>query len=67
MKLMFYLVDTSGKELADCLEKATADGKLPNDQDNYTYNTPKNEASESNEILGILKYVINGILKATDN
>jgi hypothetical protein len=32
---MFYLVDTSGKELADCLEKATADGKLPQDQ--YCY------------------------------
>jgi len=27
MKLMFNLVDTSGKELAECLEKATADGK----------------------------------------
>jgi len=32
MKMMFYLVDTCGKELADCLEKATADGKLPQDQ-----------------------------------
>jgi cytochrome P450 len=29
MKMMSYLVDTCGKELADCLEKATADGKLP--------------------------------------
>jgi len=29
MKMMFYLVNTSGKELAECLEKATADGKLP--------------------------------------
>jgi hypothetical protein len=29
MKLMFYLVDISGKELAECLEKATVDGKLP--------------------------------------
>jgi cytochrome P450 family 6 len=29
MKMMFYLVNTCGKELADCLEKATADGKLP--------------------------------------
>jgi hypothetical protein len=28
MKMMFYLVDTCGKELADCLHKATADGKL---------------------------------------
>jgi hypothetical protein len=28
MKMMFYLVDTCGKELADCLQKATADGKL---------------------------------------
>jgi len=27
MKMMFYLVDTCGKELADCLEKATLDGK----------------------------------------
>jgi cytochrome P450 family 6 len=27
MKMMFYLVDTCGKELADCLVKATADGK----------------------------------------
>jgi hypothetical protein len=24
---MFYLVDTCGKELADCLYKATAEGK----------------------------------------
>jgi len=29
MKMMFYLVDTCGKELAECLEKATSDGKLP--------------------------------------
>jgi hypothetical protein len=29
MKMMFYLVDFCGKELADCLEKATADGMLP--------------------------------------
>jgi hypothetical protein len=29
IKMMFYLVDTCGKELADCLGKATADGKLP--------------------------------------
>jgi len=27
MKKVFYLVDTCGKELADCLDKATADGK----------------------------------------
>jgi cytochrome P450 len=31
MKKMFYLVETSGRELAECLEKATADGKLPQD------------------------------------
>jgi cytochrome P450 len=35
MKMMFYLVDTCGKELADCLEKATADGKLPHEQYSY--------------------------------
>jgi cytochrome P450 family 6 len=35
MKMMFYLVDTCGKELADCLAKATVDGKLP--QDKYSY------------------------------
>jgi cytochrome P450 family 6 len=29
MKMMSYLVDTCGKKLADCLEKATADGKMP--------------------------------------
>jgi hypothetical protein len=29
MKMMFYLVDFCGKELADCLEESTADGKLP--------------------------------------
>ena len=29
LKMMFYLVDTCGKELAECLEKATSDGKLP--------------------------------------
>jgi cytochrome P450 family 6 len=28
MKMMFYLVDIYSKELADCLEKATADGKF---------------------------------------
>jgi cytochrome P450 family 6 len=36
MKMMFYLVDTCGKELAECLKKATADGKLYQDQ--YCYN-----------------------------
>jgi len=35
MKMMFYLVDTCGKELADCLEKATDDGKLPQDKCSY--------------------------------
>jgi len=35
MKMMFYLVDTCGKELAEGLEKATADDKLPQDQ--YCY------------------------------
>jgi cytochrome P450 len=29
MKMMFYLLDTCGKELVECLGKATADGKLP--------------------------------------
>jgi hypothetical protein len=37
MKMMFYLVDTCGKELADILEKATADGKLPHDQSSYKF------------------------------
>jgi len=32
MKMMFYLVDTCGKELTDYLEKAAADGNLPQDQ-----------------------------------
>jgi hypothetical protein len=31
MKMMFYLVDTCGKELADCLEKSSAGGKLSQD------------------------------------
>jgi cytochrome P450 len=31
MKMMFCLVDTCGKELAECLKKATADGKLHHD------------------------------------
>ena len=31
MKMMFYLVDNCGKELAECLEKSTADGKLPHE------------------------------------
>ena len=35
MKMMFCLVDTCGKELTDCLEKATADGKLPPFQSSY--------------------------------
>ena len=38
MKVMFCLVDTCSKELADCLGKATADGKLPQDQDYYKMN-----------------------------
>jgi len=29
MKMMFYLVDTCSKELADWLQKVTAEGKLP--------------------------------------
>jgi len=37
MKLMFYLVDTCGKELTDFLEKASADGKLPHDQCSYKF------------------------------
>jgi cytochrome P450 len=32
MKMMFYLVDTCGKELAECLDKETVDGKLPQEQ-----------------------------------
>ena len=28
MKKMFYLLDTCSKELADCLDEATADGKI---------------------------------------
>jgi cytochrome P450 len=32
MKMMFYLVDICGKELADCLEIATADGKFLQDR-----------------------------------
>ena len=35
MRMMFSLVDTCGKELSDCLEKATAEGKLPQDQYRY--------------------------------
>jgi cytochrome P450 len=35
LKMMFYLVNTCGKELADCLHRATADGKLF--QDNCSY------------------------------
>jgi len=35
MKLMFCLVDTCGKELADYVQKTTADGKLPQDQYSY--------------------------------
>jgi cytochrome P450 family 6 len=37
MKKMFYLLDTCGKELADCLHKATADGKFF--QHMYSYET----------------------------
>jgi hypothetical protein len=40
MKMMFYLVDTSGKELAESLEKTTSDGKLPQDQ--YCYKCTEN-------------------------
>jgi len=35
MKMMFSLVDTSSKELVDCLEKATADGNLPHEEYRY--------------------------------
>jgi len=39
MKLMFYLVDTCGKELADFLEKATAGGKLTHDLCSYKFHS----------------------------
>jgi len=32
MKMMFYLVDTCGKELSEYLKKVTADGELPKTQ-----------------------------------
>jgi len=32
LKMMFYLLDTSCKEVIECLEKATANGKLSQDQ-----------------------------------
>jgi hypothetical protein len=35
MKIMFYLVDTCDKELADWLHRATADGKLFKDKCSY--------------------------------
>jgi cytochrome P450 family 6 len=35
IKMMFYLVDTCGEELVECLEKTTAGGKLPYDQYRY--------------------------------
>jgi cytochrome P450 family 6 len=35
MKKMYYLLDTCGKELADCLDKATADGKIFQDKCSY--------------------------------
>jgi cytochrome P450 family 6 len=38
IKLMFNLVDTSGKELYECLEQNSADGKLPQDQYWYKMN-----------------------------
>jgi cytochrome P450 family 6 len=40
MKMMFYLVDTSSKELAESLEKTTSDGKLLQDQ--YCYKCTEN-------------------------
>jgi cytochrome P450 len=36
MKKMFYLVDTCGKELADCLHRATANGMLFQGKCRYT-------------------------------
>jgi cytochrome P450 len=38
IKKMFYLVEFCSKELADCLSKATMDGKLPQDQYSYKIN-----------------------------
>jgi len=35
MKKMLYLLDTCGKELVDCLDKATADGKIFQDKCSY--------------------------------
>jgi cytochrome P450 family 6 len=35
LKMMFYLVDTCCKELDECLGKATADGKLTQEQYSY--------------------------------
>ena len=35
MKKMYYLLDTCGKELADCLDEATADGKIFQEKCSY--------------------------------
>jgi hypothetical protein len=35
MKMMFYLMDACGKELADCLHRDTADGKIFQDKCSY--------------------------------
>jgi hypothetical protein len=36
--MMFYLVDTCSKELAECLEESTAEVKLHHDQYCYKMN-----------------------------
>jgi hypothetical protein len=63
MKLMFKLVDTSGKELAECLEKTTADGKLPQIQ--YCCKMHWNiKLQKLKKFQGYKMYINNGKLNA---
>jgi cytochrome P450 len=55
MKMMFYLLDNCGKELADCLEKATADGKLPSVYESYIMQW-KIRFSKQNKCFGYKMY-----------
>jgi len=65
MKMMFYLVDTCGKELADCLEKVTADGKLPKPQYSYKMHW-KLKVQELEEFTGYYTQCVPGFKVTTD-
>ena len=62
---MFYLVDTCGKELADCLEKVTADGELPKTQYSYKMHW-KLKVQKLENFTGYYAQCVPGVKVTTD-